>query len=322
MTGNDRDEANPNSKARWKQRRAALAWEKPAKAAMTLAVLASLGALFAWTLLLVDGLDPRASLTFWVMVLLVGLWGAPARVYARWTMLTLWLALLLWPGLVGLAWLALWANPPGTFAEHASLRWLTDALAVTIALSAAGLTCLRRSSLPGGTGTATFMGERERPDDALPPVDGALVKVQLFLLMPFIPVALLMSGAFAVIAINTPPPLLEHAVNVGMAVGAGFIAVVVGVFAWGQRQARRWPARTPAGLLTAAALLALGALGLRAATLAEGYAYGSDGAMQAACVMGAVALGVAALEAVAARRLIARARAYGTRATGGRRATW
>ena len=223
MTVNARDEANPNGKARWKQRRAALAWEKPAKAAMTLAVLGSLAAAFAGTLLLVDGLDPRARPAFWIMVLLVGLWGAPARVYARWTMLTLWLALLLWPALVGLAWLALWISPPVTFAEHASLRWLAGTLAVTTALSAAGLICLRRSSLPGGTGTA---------------------------------------------------------------------------------------------------LLALGAVGLSAATLAESYAYGSDGAMQAACVMGAVALGVAALEAVVARRLIARARTYGTRATGGRRATW
>ncbi|MGI4939556.1 MAG: hypothetical protein ACRYHQ_03125 [Janthinobacterium lividum] len=322
MTGNERDEAKPNGKARWKQRQAALAWEKPAKAAMTLAVLSSLGTLFAWTLMLVDGPDPRASPAFWAMVVLVGLWGAPVRVYVRWTMLTLWLALLVWPALVGMALLALWTSPPGTFAGHASLRWLTSALAATTVLSAAGLVCLRRSSLPGGTGTATFMGAREQPKGALPPVDGALVTAQLFLLMPFIPVALLMSGASAVIAINTPAPLLEGTVDVGMAIGAAFIALVVGVFAWGQRQARRWPARTPTGLLTAAVLLGLGGIGLSVATLAEGYAHASDGAMQAAAVMGVVALGVAALEAAAWRRLMARARSYGAGATGGRRATW
>ncbi len=117
---------------------------------MTLAVLASLGTLFAWTLLLVDGGDLNRSGTFWIMVLLVGLWGAPTRIYARWTMLTLSLALFLWPASVGLACVALWISPPGTFPEHASLPWLTGALAATTALSAAGLVCLRRSSLPGG----------------------------------------------------------------------------------------------------------------------------------------------------------------------------
>ncbi len=88
------------------------------------------------------------------------------------------------------------------------------------------------------------MGDRERPADALPPVDGDLVRARLLLLMPFIPVALLMSGAFAVVAVNTPAPLLEHAVQVGMAVAAGFIAAVMGAFAWDQRQARNGP---PAG---------------------------------------------------------------------------
>lgn len=314
MTSSVPAEADLNGKARWKWRRAALAWEKPAQAAMTMAVLASLGTLFAWTLLLVDGGDPRSSGTFWIMVLLVGLWGAPARVYARWTMLTLWLALLLWPTLVGLALFELWINPPGTFPEHASLPWLAGALAVTTALSAAGLVCLRRSSLPGGTGLATFMGERKRPADALPPMDGELVKAQLFLLMPFIPVALLMSGTFAVVAVNTPAPLLEHTVQVGMVVAAGFVAVVMGAFAWGQRQARRWPARRPTGLLIAAALLGSGAVGLSLATLAEGYAHGSDGARLASAIMGLVALGVLVLEAMAWRRLLARNRRHGTAA--------
>ncbi|MGI4945063.1 MAG: hypothetical protein ACRYHQ_31630 [Janthinobacterium lividum] len=310
MTGSASAEADPNGKARWKQRRAALAWEKPAQAAMTLAVLASLGTLFAWTLLLADGADPRGSGTFWIMVLLVGLWSAPARLYARWTMLTLWLALLLWPALGALALVAVWINPPGTFPEHASLPWLTDALAATTALSAAGLVCLRRSSLPGGTGRATFIGERERPADALPPVDGDLVRAQLFLLMPFIPVALLMSGTFAVVAINTPAPLLEHAVQVGMAVAAGFIAAVMGAFAWGQRRARQWPACRPTGLLIAAALLGSGAVGLCLVTLVEGTAHGSEGAMLASAVMGLVALGVLASEATAWRRLLARSRRH------------
>ncbi len=316
MTLDRRAGANPNGKARWKQRRAALAWEKPAKAAVTLAVLSSLGALFAWTLLLVEGRDPRGSPVFWVMVLLVGLWGAPVQAYARWAMLTLWLALLVWPALVGVALLALWRTPPGIFAEHASLRWLIGALAVTIALSAAGLTCLRRSSLPGGTGTATFMGEREQPDDALPPVDGALVKAQLFLLLPIIPVTLLMSAAFTVIAINTPPPL-DATIGVGLAVAGCFIAAVIGAFAWGQRQARRWPARTPTALLAAAALLGSGGVALSAAALAKGYAHNSDSAMQAAGVMGMVSLGVASLEVAAWRRLVARARSYGASAPGG-----
>ena len=320
MTSSAPAEADPNGKARWMQRRAALAWEKPAQAAMLLALLASLGTLFAWTLLLVDRGDPRGSGTFWIMVLLVGLWGAPTRVYARWTMLTLWLALLLWPALVGLALVALWISPPGTFPEHASLLWLAGALAATTALSVAGLVCLRRSSLPGGTGFATFMGERERPANALPPMDGDLVKAQLFLLMPFLPVALLMSGTFAVVAINTPTPLLEHTVQMGMIVAAGFIAVVMGAFAWGQRQARRCPARRPTGLLIAAALLGAGAAGLSLVTLAEGAAHGSEGAMLASAVMGLVALGVLASEAAAWRRLLARTRRQPS--TGDRRARW
>ena len=169
---------------------------------MTLAVLASLGTLFAWTLLLVDGGDLNRSGTFWIMVRLVGLWGAPTRIYARWTVLTLSLALFLWPASVGLACVALWISPPGTFPEHASLA-LAHRRAGRDDRAFGSRTGLPAPVQPaGGTGRATFISNRERPADALPPVDGDLVRAQLFLLMPFIPVALLMSGTFAVVAIS------------------------------------------------------------------------------------------------------------------------
>ncbi len=93
-----------------------------------------------------------------------------------------------------------------------------------------------------------------------------------------------------------------------MAIAAGFIAAVMGAFARGQRQAKRWPARRPTGLLIAAALLGSGAVGLCLVTVAEGTAHGSEGAMLTSAVMGLVALGVLASEAAAWRRLLARSR--------------
>ena len=306
----DASEGDPNGEARWKQRQAALAFERPAKAAMVLAVLSSLFALLVWTLMLLEGGDPRASGAFWVMAIVLCCWMGPVQGYARWTMQTLWLALLLWPALALAGLLAVLYASADTFGPWATPGWLAPAAAGSTVLSAAGLVCLRRSSLPGGTRTAEFHSKDYRPPNALPSVDGALVYAQKLLLFPIIPVVLMMSGAFAALVPTTPEEAFEAAINHGMELFGAFLAVFIGLFAWGQYQARRNARQVPVGLVAAAVLLGGTAAALTIWMFAAGAAAEDVNLAVGGVIMGMVALGVIVAEITACQRLAKRSRFY------------
>lgn len=302
--------ADPNENSRWTERQAAWAWERPARAAVLLAVLSSLGAMLAWSLMLVDGGDPRTSVAFWLMAAGLGCWMAPVRAYARWTMRTLWLALLLWPLLALAAVLALLLAPAGRFAEWATPTWLLASCGGSAILSAAGLVCLRRSSLPGGVRAAECHGKDDRPADALPTMDGALVYAQKLLLFPIILVILMMSGAFAALTPTSPEEAFATSINHDMAIFGVFLAVFLGLFSWGQYQARRNARRLPIGLLAAAILLGATALALTTAMFAEGAAEENANLAVGGGIMAVVALAVIVAEITACQRLAKRSRFY------------
>ena len=299
--------ADMNAAATWSHRRNGLRAEPAAKWAMQLAVLSSLGAVAAWALILVSG-DPRRSLTFWGLALVFGIWGAPVQAYARWTMLSLWFSLLLWP-LVALA--ALIANHAMGDAGAAPLL-MAGVLAYTVLMSAAALVALRRSSLPFGTAKAGLYPDGYRAPGELPPVDPQLRSTQVWFSFPLIATIMICSGVFAGVAV------LEQVSDAG-GLGAGLAPMLVVCFAepallgWGQYQGRRTPARKPPAFVALAVLQSVIALGGAVVFFVLAVVHDSAGAAAAGMVVAVIACIVVACDLTAWRRMKERADYYGGR---------
>ena len=138
----------------WAARATALRQDRPAQWTMLAAIASALTTLAGWVAVLVaPGGDVRFSPLFWLLVLplLPWIWGLQSQ---AWAVITLWLALVLAPGL---ALGALFAAPrlldttlfDGGSAPLDTPTAMLVILAFSTAFAAAGAVALRRSSLPG-----------------------------------------------------------------------------------------------------------------------------------------------------------------------------
>ncbi len=297
--------ASLNERATWPQRRNGLRNEAAAKWAMQFAVLASLGAIAAWTILLVSG-DPRRSGTFWLIALGFGIWGAPVQAYARWTMLSLWAFLLLWP-VVALAALVYNAGLQGD--DAVSYLLMGGILGYTVLLSLAGFAALRRSSLPFGRASPALYADGYKPPDALPDIDPQLRSIQLWFIGPLLATIMVMSAVFATVAV------MADLSDGGLRLGIGTLLLVSVaepvLFARGQYQSRRSPGRRAAAFLALAVLQSCIAFGGAIFVCVMAALRGSPGAAAGGTVLQVIALIVVACDAAAWRRIRARALSHG-----------
>ncbi len=147
----------------WAARAEGLKREKPAPIAFAFALLASLAMLAGWVAVLIaPGGNVRGNPLFWLLAapVMVWLWGAQS--YAVWAVKAMWLVLVLAPCL---ALLALFVAPRirqagvleggSNYLDTPVAMWVI--LGLTTALAGVGLVALRRSSLPGGTGSAAYI---------------------------------------------------------------------------------------------------------------------------------------------------------------------
>ncbi len=298
-----------NAKATWKRRADSLKAEPAAKWAMQLAVLASLGTMAAWCLLLLasgSAGDVRRMPLFWVLVAVFGIWAAPVQVYARWTMLTLRWFLALWVVLAAAA-LALnhvraASDPAGTPLDPA---WMWGVLAYTAVLSGAAFAALRRSSLPGGTGIAMEPGDRRA---ALPPPDARLRSAQLWFTVPLL--ANIVSCIIAGVAVMTGYPAETSPIGLVLSLAIGLITAQIVLLCWGQVQGRRTPSRRPHAWVALATMQAVVSAGLTVALIALGAAQARFGVVAAGIALGSGAAITAACLAMVFKRLRGRARGY------------
>lgn len=291
-----------NAKATWKRRADSLKTEPAAKWAMQLAVLASLGAMAAWCLLLLAGGsagDVRRMPLFWVLVVVFGTWATPVQVYARWMMLTLRWFLALW---VVLATAALALNQSRAASDPAGAPvdpgWLWGVLAYTAVLSGAALAALRRSSLPGGTGIAHDPGDRRA---ASPPPDARLRSAQLWFTVPLL--ANIVSCIVAGVAVMTGYPAETSPIGLLLSLEIGLITAQIVLLCWGQVQGRRMPSRRPPAWVALATMQGVVSAGLTLALIALGAAQGRDGVVATGIALGVGAAITAACLAMVFKRL-------------------
>lgn len=204
----------------------------------------ALTTLAGWiAVLIAPGGDVRFSPVFWLLALpfLPWVWGL--RSQAAWAVNTVWLALILAPGLSAGA---LFAAPAmhdsrlldGEAASLATPSAMLIILALSTAFAVAGAVALRRSSLPGGARPVSYL-----PPGTMPPGVRPLPPAASVMLMqgplPFS--GALINGAFVAVVASLDPIGPAGPVWPGMLQAIVSTAIGVLVFRGGYRLVRRRP---------------------------------------------------------------------------------
>ena len=228
----------------WAARATALRQERPAQWAMLAAIASALTTLAGWIAVgIAPGGDVRFDPVFWLLALplLAWIWGLQSQ--AAWAVNTVWLALILGPGLaVG----ALFAAPvirdalllDGEAAPLDTPLAMLIILVLSTAFAAAGAVALRRSSLPGGTRPVTYLPPGTMPSGVRPlPLAASVMLMQGSL--PFS--GALINGAFAAIVASLDPIGPAGTIWPGALHAMVVAAVGALVFRGGYRLVRRRP---------------------------------------------------------------------------------
>ena len=228
----------------WAARATALRQERPAQWAMLAAMGAMMVALAGWiAVLIAPGGNVRFNPVFWLLALPLLPWIGGLQSQAAWAVNTVWLALIVAPGLaLGAMFAAPMLRDANVLGDNPDFLDTPAAMLVILALclafAAAGAVALRRSSLPGGTRPITYLPPGTMPVGVIPLTASA----RLMLMQGSLPFSgALINGMFIAIVISLDPLGPAGAVWPGVLQAGVVVTIGVLVFRGGFRLARRHP---------------------------------------------------------------------------------